>query len=240
MRVLSALLLFALLAGCGSNAAYRAPTDAAFQDMVLEVMPGYVLTEEVLGRPVVRSPGYALELNPSATPWEEVFEGFIVRHEETGLSDVLIDFRGRVEGEDAAQYFRADFPGCAPGECVAAIADTRFQRISAEEYRHFYPGARETKWTNQVILSAPIDGVDYLARLSTVSDISGRVIKYRFRSNRSAITPREIGWARTTELGVPAGTPVATYSYVNNMALGVDAEGPAMNVFAEINLRRGL
>lgn len=80
------------LAGCASGRSSYDPrqdTDAQFQKMVLRVMPDYRLTSAITGRPVVRSPGYAITGVSRKKSPETVLTEFLSQFQDSVLRSVV-------------------------------------------------------------------------------------------------------------------------------------------------------
>lgn len=106
-----ALFTLIILAACNYRPAQN--TDAQFKEQVLEIMPGFALTEEVFGRPVVRANGYGqLAITGSGSETKPLLEGFFMQFEEGGLRSFEFGFFLASRGE--LSFHSTDFPGCTP------------------------------------------------------------------------------------------------------------------------------
>lgn len=220
------------LLGCGSGGAshsYKLPSDQPFQDMVLRAMPGYRLTSAITGRPVVRSPGFALLAVDIRDSEQVVISKFMSHLEDTGLPAVDL-YYDQFGGHDGARRVR--FPGCEAGSCVATAQNLPIERISEDEFHKYDPGDTPLGYVRHKIASATIAGVAYQAEVIVGYDYKGRVIRYVVNTSRVAINDIEREWAvRDARSG--RSHPIDVFKYSHNLALGVSASfdnGPVMGV----------
>lgn len=220
------------LLGCGSGGAshsYKLPSDQPFQDMVLRAMPGYRLTSAITGRPVVRSPGFALLAVSMRDSEQTVISKFMLHLEDTGLPAVDLYF-DQFGGHDGARRVR--FPGCEAGSCVATAQNLPIERISEDEHDRYNAGRTPLGYVKHKIASATISGVAYQAEVTVGYDYKGRVIHYKVRTNRVAINELERAWA-VRDARSDLSHPIEVFKYSNNLALGVNAyfdNGPRVGV----------
>jgi hypothetical protein len=218
------------LLGCGSGGAshsYMLPSDQPFQDMVLRAMPGYRLTSAITGRPVVRSPGFALLLVDIRDSEQTVISKFMSHLEDTGLPAVDLYF-DQIGGHDGARRVR--FPGCGVGSCAATAQNLPIERISEDEHDRYNAGRTPLGYVKHKIAAATISGVAYQAKVDVGYDYKGRVIHYFVDTSRVAINDIERAWAKRNARN-NLSHPIEVFKYSNNLALGVSAffdKGPSM------------
>ncbi|OOY11417.1 hypothetical protein BMG00_17025 [Thioclava marina] len=230
-RAVSLLLPFGFLGitGCafGPRASYapRLPTDARFQEMVKHAMPDYRLTSAIIGRPVVRSPGFALLLVNIHDDPQTVLRKFLSQFEGTGLPQVKL----YIDGVPLiSQTWRVDFPGCEPGQCVATMERLRFVPISKAEHDRYRADRSGFGFERHTIKTATLDGVAYEAVVVVGYDYRHRVISYFVETDRAAINERERDWA-VLNARRNLKYPIEVFRYSRNLALGVSAfydDGP--------------
>jgi hypothetical protein len=220
------------LLGCGSGGAshsYKLPSDQPFQDMVLRAMPGYRLTSAITGRPVVRSPGFALLAVDIRDSEQVVISKFMSHLEDTGLPAVDL-YYDQFGGHDGARRVR--FPGCEVGSCVATAQNLPIERISEDEHDRYHAGRTPLGYVRQKIASATISGVAYRTDVIVGYDYRARVIHYKVKTYRAAINEIERAWA-VRNARSDLSHPIDVFKYSNNLALGVNAyfdNGPVMGV----------
>lgn len=230
-RAVSLLLPFGFLGltGCafGPRASYapRLPTDARFQEMVEQAMPGYRLTSEIIGRPVVRSPGFAFLIVDIRKDQETELRKFLSQFEGTGLPQVRL-YIARVPKDP--DVWRVDFPGCEPGQCVATMERLRFVPVSKAEHDRYRADRSGFGFERHRIKTATLDGVAYEAVVVVGYDYRHRVISYFVETDRAAINERERDWA-VLNARRNIKYPIEVFRYSRNLALGVSAfydDGP--------------
>ncbi|MBC7146138.1 MAG: hypothetical protein H5U24_12140 [Thioclava marina] len=230
-RAVSLLLPFGFLGitGCafGPRASYapRLPTDARFQEMVKQAMPDYRLTSAIIGRPVVRSPGFAFLTVDIHEDQETELRKFLSQFEDTGLPQVRLYIAEVPKDPDV---WRVDFPGCEPGQCVATMERLRFVPISKAEHDRYRADRSGFGFERHTIKTATLDGVAYEAVVVVGYDYRRRVISYFVETNRAAINDRERNWA-VRNARSRKKYPIEVFRYSRNLALGVSAfydDGP--------------
>ncbi|MEO0991837.1 MAG: hypothetical protein AAFX00_12935, partial [Pseudomonadota bacterium] len=149
--------------------------------MVLEKMPGFELTAEILGREVVASDGFALTyisrdglLGPEAVR-TDFLEGFNGR----GLPAFNLYYQ-TTGPEPGRKYWRTEFPGCVPGDCTSLLDASLTSEVTADEHEQFrgYPWAHLYPEGYKLIADKEIWGLLYQARLGVNFDHTGKVMNY--------------------------------------------------------------
>lgn len=193
--------------------------------MVKQAMPGYRLTSAIIGRPVVRSPGFAFLIVDIRLDPQTVLRNFLSQFEDTGLPQVNL-YIDRVPL--ISQTWRVDFPGCDPGQCVATMERLRFVPISKAEHDRYRAERSGFGFERHTIKTATLDGVAYEAVVVVGYDYRHRVISYFVETNRAAINDRERNWA-VRNARSRKKYPIEVFRYSRNLALGVSAfydDGP--------------
>jgi hypothetical protein len=224
-RRLVSFLPFGLLgfAGCASGQSSYIPrleTDAEFQG----AMPDYQLTSAIIGRPVVRSPGFALLLYDQSEAPQTVFSVFLSQFDESGLRAVDLYIRGFSREFDS---WRLRFPGCSINECANLESGLRVDAISQQEHDRY----DASLFVRHRIAEATLSGVSYKAEVIVGYDYQSRLITYWVQTNRVAINDAEREWV-TRNARSRRSHPVDVYQYTNNLALGLSGfydNGPSIS-----------
>ncbi|OOY26719.1 hypothetical protein BMI90_16170 [Thioclava sp. L04-15] len=222
-RAFSLLLPFGFLGfmGCafGPRASYapRLPTDARFQKMVEQAMPGYRLTSAIIGRPVVRSPGFAFLTVDIHEDQETELRKFLSQFEDTGLPQVRLYIAEVPKDPDV---WRVDFPGCEPGQCVATMERLRFVPVSKAEHDRYRASRSGFGFERHTIKTETLDGVAYEAVVVVGYDYRHRVIAYSVKTSRAAVNNIERDWAIRNARS-RRKYPIDVLQYSHNLALGV-------------------
>lgn len=239
-----------ILVACGvSNGANNersskaSQSDRDFQEQVLTILPEYTLNARIIGGPVRVSDVYAVEFTSSSIPFpnrDEQIWGFLRRFESTGVGTSRIYFQAGLPTLDRREYWEIDFAGCQPNACIDALAASRFERISREEFDKYYRFGPIVRSEVFKVHAAVIDGVAYEARATAFFDSGGRIFKYYVTSFRDPITRAE---ARIVQQRRNRDRPIIpTFRYANNLVLKIDAQtwDPVSARFNGVEPLRGL
>ncbi|MCT4553412.1 MAG: hypothetical protein N4A53_01885 [Pelagimonas sp.] len=185
--------------------------------MVQEKMPGFRLTPAITGRSVTPAPGFAIETIDNRDSRDEAVTKFLKGSEKTGLSPSTIYFPIGFRPND---YWRVNFPGCAPGACLQTLPNLAFQKTSKSVTHRYYPLRTGVQSKFQPVLQRVVNGVGYEAKVFVSYDFRGRVLRYRLYISRQTISDAERAWVRSAQRTRQA-FPVLVYLYSHNPVLGV-------------------
>lgn len=207
------------LANCvpsGSSYDVKLDSDAQFKEMVLRAMPEFRLTQAITGRPVVRSPGYALKRVDIRLEPRTIVRNFLAQFENEGLLPVNL-YLHLVTDEE---YWKIEFPGCKPQGCADLATNLKFQHVSEIEHDRYYPPRAGGSFARYPIISKNLGGVNYAAIAVVSYDYKGRVVSYNVQFNRVAINEIERKWVGRNARS-DRSHPIDVYQYSHNLALGV-------------------
>lgn len=159
--------------------------DDAFTEKVQKVIPAFLPTEEILGLPVIYSPGFAVT-NVEGVSIEntrrQIFQKWLSGFEKVGLPEVFVVFR--VSNSDSDRFFGAHVPGCEPNTCSDLFFETEIVGISKETWEIYSPDASQIKSLTKKIVAYEIGGINYEAWLFVRFDSLGRINRVRVSYSR--------------------------------------------------------
>ena len=214
----------------------KTSSDRIFHQTLLEAMPGLQVTPAILGKPIVPSPGYSMQVGriKIKTPTGPL-EEFLLEFEDSGAQAATIYFDTRLNGQKGRKVFvKAAFPGCTPGQCRAQASRTKLEVVPKEEWEQF-AFSSETSIDVIRLAQQEVNGVTYFAELTVGYDFRGRVRTYKIVSYREPLTARERAIMRQFG-GFLKGMPVFQYGRI--IPLGVEAStfNPRLN--SDIDIRK--
>ncbi|MEM9717491.1 MAG: hypothetical protein AAF826_13330 [Pseudomonadota bacterium] len=222
------MLSVSMLSACGpaplqyldsQNA--KTPSDRIFHQTLLEAMPGLQVTPAILGKAVVPSPGYSMQVGRSnfripTGPLEE----FLMEFEASGAQAATIYFNTKLGGQDGRRVTaKAAFPGCTPGQCRAKASRVKLEYVPKSEWRRF-AFSSETSVETIRLAQQEIKGISYFAELTVGYDFKGRVRTFKIISYREPLTAKERAIKRQFGRALK-GVPVFQYGRI--VPLGVEA-----------------
>lgn len=222
---------FLFLVACGSNLPQSANSqnslnsDEEFRRLVMEAMPGFALNSRLLGRTLIYSEAYSIERTSAAVFGKDrdtVIADFIRRFETGGAQPFLVYFSSGSVVPGNGQYWKLDFAGCSPGQCLRQLSNSSISTATKAQHDNYYPLSSSTDGVTVEVAEATLNGVDYQAILNVNLDAYGRVIKYSVSSYREALTAQERRLA--SQVSTSRRLRVPTARFVRNVPLGQQAE----------------
>ncbi|MEP4192631.1 MAG: hypothetical protein ABJN51_16205, partial [Sneathiella sp.] len=197
-------------------------------------MPGLQVTPAILGKPIVPSPGFSMQVgrNKIKTPTGPL-EEFLLEFEDSGAQAATIYFDTRLKGQKGRKIFvKVAFPGCTPGQCRAQASRTKLEVVPIAEWRLF-AFSSDTDIDVIRLAQQEVNGVTYFADLTVAYDFRGRVRTYKIVSYRDPLTRKERAIMRQFGRALK-GIPVFHYGRI--VPLGVEAStfSPYPNNFIDI------
>ena len=148
-----------------------------FIAMLEEVMPGYNLSSEIIGRELVVASAFAVEYVPNSEyrdPIESRASFFVSQYDGSGLPPLTLLF---VTRESGSEYWEIEFQGCSPGECDIDFDREQFEQIDELTWISFTrPPGRYAE--TELILEEEINGTQFRAFIDLLLLEGGDVIEY--------------------------------------------------------------
>lgn len=171
-----AFLLMAVVGGGLYFYSLRSDFDQ-FKAMLEEVMPGYILTSEIIDRELIVASTFAVEYVQNSEyrdPIDSRASSFVSQYNGSGLPPLTLLF---VTRESGLEYWELEFQGCSPGECDIDFDLEQFEQIDEITWASFTrPPGRYVE--TELILEEEINGTQFRAFIDLLLLEGGEVIDY--------------------------------------------------------------